>query len=130
MPILRGIAASNIGNGASTLFWKNSWLTRSATDSYPRAYSFVLDEAISVQDFLSSNSLADLFHLPDFLKQWQSLENCKQTLLVLTFPRKMTLELMPRAPPPNTLLVSSTNFVLGTLCPWRFLLTLEMQINI
>jgi hypothetical protein len=72
----------------------------------------VLDEDIYVQDFLSSNSLADLFHLPVS----QSLANCKQTLLMLTFPRKMTLGLM-LGEPPNTLLVSSTNFVLGTLCP-------------
>jgi hypothetical protein len=35
---------------------------------------------------------------------------------MLTFPRKMTLGLM-LGEPPNTLLVSSTNFVLGTLCP-------------
>jgi hypothetical protein len=64
MPVFRGIASSSINDGASTLFWKDSWISTIISDTYPRAFSFAIDEDISVQDFLTSTSLGNLFHLP------------------------------------------------------------------
>jgi hypothetical protein len=51
-------------NGSSILFWKDLWLDDIASDIYPRTYSFVINEDIYVEEFLTSDSLANLFHLP------------------------------------------------------------------
>jgi hypothetical protein len=64
MPIFRGIASSSIIDGTSTLFWKDAWLDQVNAEAFPRAFSFVKDEDISVHQFLSASRLADSFHLP------------------------------------------------------------------
>jgi hypothetical protein len=64
MPIFRGISSSNIKDGATNLFWKYSWMPTINNDSFPRGFSFVIDEVILAQDFLTSHSLHGSFHLP------------------------------------------------------------------
>jgi hypothetical protein len=64
MPIFRGITHCQIGDGRSVLFWKDQWLDSINSDSFPRAFSFTLDEDISVHDFLRASSLSDSFWLP------------------------------------------------------------------
>jgi hypothetical protein len=64
MPMFRGIATSKISNGASTLFWKDSWTKGIHHEHYPRAFSFAINEDVSVQNFLVANSLGDNFYLP------------------------------------------------------------------
>jgi hypothetical protein len=63
-PIYRGITKITIGNGSTTLFWKDNWDDGIHSDTYPRAFSFVKKEDASVQDFLTASSLADNFYLP------------------------------------------------------------------
>jgi hypothetical protein len=64
MPIFRGIAHCQLGDGSSFLFWKDLWLDSINSDSSPRAFSFTLNEDISVKDFLLAPSLSDSFWLP------------------------------------------------------------------
>jgi hypothetical protein len=64
MPIFRGIASSSIKDRTSTLFWKDTWLDQVNAEAFPRAFSFVKDEDVSVHQFLSASRLADSFHLP------------------------------------------------------------------
>jgi hypothetical protein len=64
MPIYRGIASCSIKDGTSTLFWKDVWLDQVNAEAFPRAFSFVKDEDVSVHQFLSASRLADSFHLP------------------------------------------------------------------
>jgi hypothetical protein len=64
VPIFRGIACSQIGDGKSTLFWKDKWLTNINSEEFPRAFSFATNEDVSVRDFLSSSQLSQNFSLP------------------------------------------------------------------
>jgi hypothetical protein len=50
-PIFRGIACSQIGDGRSTLFWKDKWLDNISSEEFPRAFSFTTNEDVSVKDF-------------------------------------------------------------------------------
>lgn len=49
--------------GTTTLFWKDLWRDEIVQNSHPRAYSFSLDEDISVRDFLGTTALDEAFHL-------------------------------------------------------------------
>jgi hypothetical protein len=53
-----------VKDGTSTLFWKDAWLDQINAETFPRAFSFALEEDVSVHQFLSAGSLADSFHLP------------------------------------------------------------------
>lgn len=64
MPIYRGVSSVSIGNGETSLFWKDLWCGQVLAEKYPRAYSFATNEDISVCDFLLTNSLSDIFYLP------------------------------------------------------------------
>jgi hypothetical protein len=63
-PIFRAITNVKIGDGGSTLFWKDNWENKKFVDIYPRAFSFVKNEDVPVQDFLAANRLPGSFHLP------------------------------------------------------------------
>jgi hypothetical protein len=78
MPIYRGIASSTVNEGTTTLFWKDSWISNIVSETYPRAFSFAINEDISVQEFLSSVRLGDLFHLPlspEAMNELRELQN-------------------------------------------------------
>jgi hypothetical protein len=64
MPIFRGFATSTIGDGLSTLFWKDDWLSGVNTENFPRAYSFASNEDVSVQSFLADDMISSNFWLP------------------------------------------------------------------
>jgi hypothetical protein len=64
VPIYRGISFTKVGDGKSVLFWKDLWLHDLNIDKYPRAFSYVLNEDILVQEFLSKDRLSQLFNLP------------------------------------------------------------------
>jgi hypothetical protein len=64
MPIFRGIAHCQVGDGSSVLFWKDLWLDSINSHSSPRGFSFTMNEDILVKDFLLAPSLSDSFWLP------------------------------------------------------------------
>jgi hypothetical protein len=63
-PIFRNIASCQVGQGNIVLFWKDVWMGEVAVEHCPRAFSFALDEDISVKKFLSAPRLASDFSLP------------------------------------------------------------------
>jgi len=73
--IFRGIALSSIGNGTSTLFWKDNWQHGVFEDSHPRIFSYLRKEDMSVQEFLSSDSLHNTFFLPLSPKALEELKD-------------------------------------------------------
>lgn len=60
----RGTAACKIGNGQTTLFWKDLWDGNLFCQKYPRLFSFVKKQDCSVQDFFNTEEVHDHFHLP------------------------------------------------------------------
>ena len=64
MPIYHGISHVQVNNGKSALFWKDSWNKDVYADKYPRAFSYVHHEDLSVQDFLTIATLHETFQLP------------------------------------------------------------------
>ena len=64
MPVYRGISTIQVANGRNVLFWKDSWDDNIIADKYPRAFSYTINEDISVNDFLSITTLCEAFHLP------------------------------------------------------------------
>jgi hypothetical protein len=63
-PIFRGIASAKIGDGTTTLFWKDLWLSQINAKKFPRAFSYATREDVSVQGILNASSLSDNFFLP------------------------------------------------------------------
>jgi hypothetical protein len=63
--IYRSITISQIGNGESTLFWKDFW-TNGATlcNQFPRLFSFARSEDTAVAEFALTTDLTTLFTLP------------------------------------------------------------------
>jgi hypothetical protein len=64
------------------------WLPAIANDSYTRAYSFVIDEDMSVQDFITSSSLAGLFHLPISPESMEELTELQEITSYVTFTQQ------------------------------------------
>ena len=63
-PIYRGISKCTIGSWDTILFRKDPWKDVPAYESYPRAFSFSLDEDVSARDFLAAGTLGANFSLP------------------------------------------------------------------
>ena len=53
-----------IGAGDTALFWKDDWNNSIYAESFPRAFSYTLNEDISVKALLTSADLHVNFHLP------------------------------------------------------------------
>ena len=82
-PIYRGVATCSIGNGTTTLFWKDDWNSIILQDRFPCLYSFVLEEDISVADFISSEDSLQSFYLPlsnQAYQEWQELQGIIATV--------------------------------------------------
>ena len=61
----RSITSVQIGNGDSTLFWKDFWLNNGTLcDQFPRLYSYTLHEDLTVADMVLAMDLSSLFALP------------------------------------------------------------------
>ena len=77
-PIYRGISKCSIVKGDTILFWKDPWKDQLASESYPRAFSFALDEDVSATDFLSADTLGANFHLPLSSQAIQELRHAQE----------------------------------------------------
>jgi hypothetical protein len=65
MPTFRGFASTRIKDGSMTLFWKDTCLDSINSKLFPKAFSFAIEEDLSVQQqFLIASKLADNFSLP------------------------------------------------------------------
>ena len=64
----RSIATMQINMGDSALFWLDAWhvggSSRPLNLRLPRLFSFVLDDKLSVRDFMQNQDLFSMFHLP------------------------------------------------------------------
>ena len=64
----RAIPTATVNQGDSILFWSDSWIlhnsNRPLRDRLPHLFSFVKDDKISAMDFLDSEDVTSMFHLP------------------------------------------------------------------
>ena len=64
----RAISTATVNQGDSILFWSDSWIlhnsNRPLRDRLPHLFSFVKDDKISAMDFLDSEDVTSMFHLP------------------------------------------------------------------
>lgn len=75
MPIYRGITKVEVTDGANTLFWKDMSTDHIMADQHPRAYSFIVNEDISVKDFLAITSQNMAFHTPLSLQAFDEVRD-------------------------------------------------------
>jgi hypothetical protein len=81
MPTFRGIAHCQVGDGNSILFWKDLWLDSINSESSPRAFSFTLNEDISVKDFYRLLPCLILSGFHCLLRPWMKSEPYNMILL-------------------------------------------------
>lgn len=65
--VFRGITRVTLGNGSSSLFWKDVWFDdrdTSLMEICPRAFSFCLNEDEPVAKILTATDPSLIFHLP------------------------------------------------------------------
>ena len=63
--VYRSITRCTIGNGESTLFWKDFWQSdRLLCDKFPRLYSYAIDEDVTAADLARAEDLSSFFTLP------------------------------------------------------------------
>ena len=63
--IYRTITRCTIGDGTTLTFWKDFWLhDTTLADSFPRLFSYAVDQDISVADAANEEGLLALFSLP------------------------------------------------------------------
>lgn len=62
--IYRGITMVQANIGDTILFWKDMWQHQILSESHPRAFSFAVDEDMSVKTLLSVGSLSEVFNIP------------------------------------------------------------------
>lgn len=83
--IYRGITQVQIGDGGTTLFWKDLWQQNILIQSYPRAASYTCLEDALVKEYLGVDSLATIFHLPLSVQAREEVQQL-QTLTAATVP--------------------------------------------
>jgi hypothetical protein len=82
-PIFRGIAACQIGQGDTTLFWKDEWNNCIMQDQYQCLFSYLLNEDTSVKEFCSLDNIGDIFHLPlspEAFQEYNEIQQITQNL--------------------------------------------------
>lgn len=85
MPMYRGMTKVKVMDGTNTLFWKDMWANNILIEQYPRAYSFAIDEDVSIKDFLAITSLSMAFHTPLSPQAFDEVRNMQaDTALVTT----------------------------------------------
>ncbi|WVZ76880.1 LOW QUALITY PROTEIN: hypothetical protein U9M48_024802 [Paspalum notatum var. saurae] len=60
----RELVVCKAGDGASLLFWEDTWLHEKLAQKFPGLASFALDRLVSVKDIQDANDLASIFYLP------------------------------------------------------------------
>ena len=63
-PTYRGISRVQLVDGTSTLFWKDLWREEVLQTSHPRAFSFAMQEDLSVADTMATTDMHATFQLP------------------------------------------------------------------
>ena len=79
-PTYRAVTSVEVGDGGSTLFWKDAWHGDILTDSHPRLFSFAKHEDISVRMLLTSPTLGQNFHLPLSVQAREDLDDLQASL--------------------------------------------------
>lgn len=64
-----------IGDGLTTLFWKDLWCGQVLAETHPRAFSYSSAEDLTVRAFLQMESVRDGFHLPLSIQARQEVED-------------------------------------------------------
>lgn len=77
--VYRGVTRVNVGDGKTTLFWKDLWQDQVISESHPRAFSFCRQEDISVNKLLSAESLGQIFHLPLSIEAREEIRDLQDT---------------------------------------------------
>lgn len=77
--VYRGVTRVNVGDGKTTLFWKDLWQDQVISESHPRAFSFCRQEDISVNKLLSAESLGQIFHLPLLIEAREEIKDLQDT---------------------------------------------------
>ena len=90
MPVYRGISNVIVRNGSSALFWKDVWIGDVLAETHPRAFSFTLQEDISVRDFLCNTSLSETFHLPLSTQALEETRDLQQKTMHVEFLNPLT----------------------------------------
>jgi hypothetical protein len=81
----RSITQSQIGNGSSTLFWKDFWYCKTnLCDKFPRLFSYALNEDLTVAEFANRSDTTDLFALPLSSQAFEELQQVQQIMERLT----------------------------------------------
>jgi hypothetical protein len=78
--LYRGIAKCAMGNGATVTFWEDLWLDEVLFQKFPRFFSFVRNENLSVQQVPMAEDLDSIFHLPISSEAFQELEQLQVML--------------------------------------------------
>ncbi len=77
-PLFRAISNVTVGEGDTTLFWKDQWNGHVMSEEYSTLFSSVLDEDKSVENFIQAIQPSDNFHLPlslEAMQEWNILSN-------------------------------------------------------
>lgn len=78
--VYRGIAKCTLGDGSTVTFWADLWFQSVLAVQYPRLYSFVKDEAISVKDMMLQMNLEEVFYLPLSAQAYEELLQLQEYL--------------------------------------------------
>src|SRR3954462_5780265 len=68
------MARCTIGNGTSASFWFDLWSTQCLHIQLPHIFSFAKNQYISVQKFMATEFMEDLFHLPLSTQAFQEFQ--------------------------------------------------------
>jgi hypothetical protein len=55
IPVYRGISSCKVGSSETILSWKDLWLTNVLSNTHQRAFSYAIDEDMSVKEFRSAS---------------------------------------------------------------------------
>ena len=79
--VFRGITKVVLGNGSSSLFWKDAWFDDRDTplmELYPRAFCFCKNEDEPVANILTASDPSLIFHLPLSPQARQEIRDIQQ----------------------------------------------------
>jgi hypothetical protein len=76
----RGVAACQVGNGTTVMFWSDVWNDLLLQNHFPRLYSFAKNKQILVAQILLNNSIQEQFHLPLSVQAFQEYQDLQQLI--------------------------------------------------
>jgi hypothetical protein len=60
----KGLAAPNIGDGRTILFWEDMWNSGIPANQYPELFSFACNSKLTIKEALQKEQLIEIFQLP------------------------------------------------------------------